>query len=53
MYFKEFFFKPQTPIAAFQGTFGTGFGTTDMQQLSAAVTIGLENAQSGKNVDLQ
>lgn len=35
------------------GTFGGGFGTSDMQQLLAAVTSGLKNAQSGRNIDLQ
>ena len=52
MYFKEFFFIPQTPVAVFQGTFGTGFGTTDIQWLSATVTTWLENTQSGKNICL-
>ena len=52
MYFDEFMFMLQTPVAASQGTFGLGFGTSDMQRLSAAVTIGFENAHSGRNIDI-
>ena len=53
MYFDKFVFTPQAPVATSQGTFGVGFGTSDMQQLSAAVTTGSENAQSGRDIDLQ
>ena len=53
MYFDEFMFTPQIPVAASQGTFGLGLGASDMQRLSVAVKTGLENAQSGRNIDLQ
>ena len=53
MNFEEFFFTPQTPVASGQGTFGLGFGTTDYQQFSAAITTGFENAQSLRNIDMQ
>ena len=53
IYFEEFTFTPQAPVAMSHGTFGEGFGTSDMQQLLAAVTSGLENTQSGRNIDLQ
>ena len=35
------------------GTFGQGFGTSDMNRFSAAITTGFENAQSLKNVDME
>ena len=39
MYFDKFVFTPQALIAASQQIFGVGFGTSDMQRLSAAVTV--------------
>ena len=46
---EEFFFTPQAPVASSaQGTFGQGFGTSDMNRFSAAITSGFENAQSSK-----
>ena len=56
MRYQDFKFTPQTPVAASgttTGTFGLGFGTTDMNRFSAAITTGFENAQSSKNIDLQ
>ena len=54
MRFQDFKFTPQTPVAASAtGTFGQGFGTTDMNRFSAAITTGFENAQSSKNIDMQ
>ena len=50
----EFKFIPQAPVATTaQGTFGQGFGTSDMNRFSAAITTGFENAQSSKNIDMQ
>ena len=46
-------FTPQTPVTAFPGTFGVGFGTSNIQGLLTVVKSGLENAQSGRNIDLQ
>ena len=54
MRYQEFKFTPQTPVAgAATGTFGQGFGTSDMNRFSAAITTGFKNAQSSKNVDMQ
>ena len=53
MKFEEFKFSPQTPVAASQGTFGLGFGTSNIQRMSAAITTGFENAQSLGNIDMQ
>ena len=53
MRFQEFKFTPQTPAAGAAATFGQGFGTSDMNRFSAAITTGFENAQSSKNVDMQ
>ena len=53
MYFEEFTFNPQAPVVMSHGTFGGGFGISDMQWLLAVVTSGLENAQSGRNINLQ
>ena len=54
MRFQDFKFTPQTPVAGTAtGTFGQGFGTSDMNRFSAAITTGFENAQSSKNIDMQ
>ena len=53
MHFDEFKFAPQTHVAASQGTFGLGFGTSNMQRMLAAITTGFENAQSSRNIDMQ
>ena len=53
MYFEEFTFTPQVPVAMTHGIFGGGFGTSDIQQLLAAVTSGLENASSERSIDLK
>ena len=54
MRFQDFKFTPQTPVAgSTPGTFGQGFGTSDMNRFSAAITTGFENAQSSKNIDMQ
>ena len=54
MRFQDFKFTPQTPVASSTpGTFGQGFGTSDMNRFSAAITTGFENAQSSKNIDMQ
>ena len=38
---EEFFFTVQAPVASSaQGTFGQGFGTSDMNRFSAAITTG-------------
>ena len=39
---QEFKFTPQTPVASStQGTFGQGFGSSDINRFSAAITTGL------------
>ena len=55
MRYQDFKFTPQTPAAgaAATGTFGQGFGTSDMNRFSAAITTGFENFQSSRNVDMQ
>ena len=53
MDYHVFFFTPQTPHNWASGTFGAGFGISDMQQLSAVVTTGWVNSQSGGNIVLQ
>ena len=51
---EEFFFTPQAPVASSaQGTVGQGFGTSDMNRFSAAITSGFENAQNSKNINMQ
>ena len=54
MRYQDFKFTHQTPVALLtSGTFGQGFGTTDMNRFSAAITTGFENAQSSRNIDMQ
>jgi len=54
MKYEEFFFTPQAAVASSaQGTFGQGFGTSDMNRFSAAITSGFENAQSSKNINMK
>ena len=54
MRYQDFKFTHQTPVASStSGTFGQGFGTTDMNRFSAAITTGFENAQSSRNIDMQ
>lgn len=40
MDYHEFYFVPQSPLNHVSGTFGAGFGTSDMQRLSVSVTTG-------------
>ena len=50
---EEFKLPPQIPVALTQGMFGQGFGNSDMNRFSAAITTGFENAQGLRNIDMQ